>query len=59
MNFGMIMLNQSTMTKQKYVTWILIVPQLKVAPDLLKALAILSDTNVRRSAVDREDLKPY
>ena len=30
-----------------------------VAPDLLKALAILSDTTVRRSAVDREDLKPY
>ena len=31
----------------------------RVAPDLLKALAILSDTIVRRSAVDREDLKPY
>ena len=31
----------------------------QVAPDLLKALAILSDTIVRRSAVDREDLKPY
>ena len=30
-----------------------------VAPDLLKALAILSDTTLRRSAVDREDLKPY
>ena len=30
-----------------------------VAPDLLKALAILSDTTARRSAVDREDLKPY
>ena len=29
----------------------------RVAPDLLKALAILSDTTVRRSAVDREDLK--
>ena len=28
----------------------------RVAPDLLKALAILSDTTVRRSAVDREDL---
>ena len=27
-----------------------------VAPDLLKALAILSDTTVRRSTVDREDL---
>ena len=27
--------------------------------DLLKALAILSDTTVRRSAVDQEDLKPY
>ena len=26
----------------------------RVAPDLLKALAILSDTTVRRSAVDRE-----
>ena len=31
----------------------------RVAPDLLKALAILSDTTVRRSAVDREDLKQY
>ena len=31
----------------------------RVAPDLLKALAILSDTTVRRSAVDREVLKPY
>ena len=30
-----------------------------VAPDLLKALAILSDTTVRRPAVDWEDLKPY
>ena len=29
----------------------------QVAPDLLKALAILSDMTVRRSAVDREDLK--
>ena len=28
-------------------------------PDLLKALAILSDTTIRRSAVDAEDLKPY
>ena len=31
----------------------------RVAPDLLKALAILSDTTVRRSAVDQEDIKPY
>ena len=30
-----------------------------VAPDLLKALAILSDTTVRRSAVHQEHLKPY
>ena len=30
----------------------------QVAPDLLKALAILSDTTARRSADDR-DLKPY
>ena len=30
-----------------------------VAPDLLKAQAILSDTTVSRSAVDREDLKRY
>ena len=29
------------------------------APDLLKALAILSDTTVRRSTVDQEHLKPY
>ena len=27
--------------------------------DLLKALAILSNTTARRSAVDLEDLKPY
>ena len=31
----------------------------RVAPDLLKALAVLSDTTIRRSAVGREDLKPY
>ena len=31
----------------------------RVAPDILKALAILSDTAVRRSEVDQEDLKPY
>ena len=31
----------------------------RVAPDLLKALASLSDITVRRSAVDQEDLKPY
>ena len=31
----------------------------RVASDLLKVLATLSDTTVRRSAVDREDLKPY
>ena len=31
----------------------------RVTPDLLKDLAILSDTTVRRSAVDQEDLKPY
>ena len=31
----------------------------QVAPDLLKTLAILSDTSIRRSAVDREDLKPF
>ena len=30
----------------------------QVALDLLKALAILSDTTVRRSPVDGEDLKP-
>ena len=30
-----------------------------VAPDLLKALAILSDAAVIRSGVDQEDLKPY
>ena len=30
-----------------------------VAQDLLEALAILSDITVRRSPVDREDLKPY
>ena len=31
----------------------------RVALDLLKSLAILSDTTVRRSTVDREGLKPY
>ena len=31
----------------------------RVASDLLKTLASLSDTIVRRYAVDREDLKPY
>ena len=31
----------------------------QVAPDLLKALAILSDTALKRSAIDQEDLKPY
>ena len=31
----------------------------QVDPQLLKAPAILSDTTVRRSAVDQEDLKPY
>ena len=31
----------------------------RVAPDLLKALIILSHAIVRRSEVDQEDLKPY
>ena len=31
----------------------------RIAPDLLKALATLSDITARRSEVDREDLKPY
>ena len=31
----------------------------RVAPDLLKSLSILSDTTVKWSAVDWEDLKPY
>ena len=31
----------------------------RVAPDLLKALAILSSKTVRRFAADRGDLKPY
>ena len=31
----------------------------RVATDLLKAQAIVSDTTVRRSVVDQEDLKPY
>ena len=34
-------------------------PTARVAPDLLKTLATLSDTTVSRFAVDREDLKPY
>ena len=28
-------------------------------PDLLKSLAIISDATARRSAVDKDDLKPY
>ena len=31
----------------------------QVAPDLLKDLAILLDTTVRRFTVDEIDLKPY
>ena len=31
----------------------------RVSLDLLKALLILSDKTVRRSAVEWEDLKPY
>ena len=31
----------------------------QVAPDLLKTLAILLDTIVRRSPVDQEDVKRY
>ena len=31
----------------------------RVATDLLKAQAVVSDTTVRRSVVDQEDLKPY
>ena len=31
----------------------------QVAQDLLKAVAILSDATVSRSAIDREDLKPH
>ena len=30
-----------------------------VTTDMLKALAILSDTLIRRSALDQEDIKPY
>ena len=31
----------------------------RVVPELLKALAFLSDAAVRRAAVDREELKPF
>ena len=31
----------------------------RVTPDLLEALAIVSDIIFRRSGVDQEDLKPY
>ena len=31
----------------------------EVVPDLIKALAILSDATVRSPAVNGEDLKPY
>ena len=30
----------------------------QVASDVMKDLAVLSDTTVRRSAIDRKDLKP-
>ena len=30
-----------------------------VAPDVVKAIAILSSTTARKSAVDREDHKPH
>ena len=31
----------------------------QIAPNLFKVLVILSDTTVRRSAVEPKDLKPY
>ena len=31
----------------------------RVAPGLLKTIAILSDTTIKRSEVDQENLKPY
>ena len=31
----------------------------RVTPDLLKSLAVPSEATVRKSAIDREDLKPY
>ena len=31
----------------------------RVAPDLLKVVAILSDATVKKSQVDWKDLKPY
>ena len=31
----------------------------RVAADLLKAIAVISDTTVRKSAVDKKDLKQY
>ena len=34
-------------------------PTARVVPGLLKALAILSDTTVRRSVFDRKDPKRY
>ena len=33
-------------------------PTARVTPDLLQALAVLSDATVRRYTVKREDLKP-
>ena len=40
-------------------TWVCGEDQHATPPDLLKVLAILSDTTVRRSAFDQEDLEPY
>ena len=31
----------------------------RVAADLLKAIVVISDTTVRKSAVDKKDLKQY
>ena len=40
-------------------TWISCATARGVASELIKALTILSDTAIKRSAVDRKDLKPY
>ena len=47
--------NMSTLSKALDISS----PTAQVAPDLLNALAILSDTTVKRSALDQEGLKPY
>ena len=50
--------NEKTRRKLCWKPWDISNTTARIAPELLKALEILWDTTVRRSAVDHEDLKP-